>query len=415
MKVRTATKDVSARRAKKKTAWRKALLYLLGAGILAFVVTGLLPKPIEVEIGAVTRGPLVVSVLEEGKTRIRHRYVISSPVAGYLRRVPVRAGDPIVAGETVLATVQSTPSTFLDPRAKAQADAAVRAAEATRMQRREAIDTAAAELDLARKELKREEELRKKGAISVQEYDTASNRAKVLETQLNSAKFGLKVGEFELEQARAALVQASSQGAESGKPIEIRAPVTGYALNIYEESARAVTPGQPIMEVGDPTDLEAEIELLSSDAVNVKPGADVAIEQWGGQAPLHGKVTLVEPGGYTKVSALGVEEQRVKVRVNFTDLPTGRLGDRYRVEARIITWSGEHLLQVPTGALFRRGNDWMTFVIDEGKARLTKVEIGHSNGIAAEVKTGLREGQRVILHPPDSVSDGASVKPRRES
>jgi HlyD family secretion protein len=414
MKMRTATQNTSARRTRGKTASRKTLVYLLGAGLLALIVIGLLPKPIEVEIGKMSRGPLIVSVLEEGKTRIRHRYVISSPVPGYLRRVPVRAGDSIVAGETVLATIQSTPSTILDPRAKAQAEAAVRAAEATRMQRREAIGTAAAELDLARKELKREEELRKKGAISVQEYDTASSRAEVLETQLNSAKFGLKVAEFELEQARAALVQASSQGAESGKPIEIRTPVTGYVLNIYEESARAVTQGMPIMEIGDPADLEAEIELLSSDAVNVKAGADVSIEQWGGEVSLHGKVVLVEPGAYTKVSALGVEEQRVKVRVNFTDLPEGRLGDRYRVEARIITWSGEHVVQVPTGALFRRGNDWMTFVIDGGKAKLTKVEIDHDSGIAAEVKSGLREGQQVILHPPDTVSDGVAVKARRE-
>jgi HlyD family secretion protein len=168
------------------------------------------------------------------------------------------------------------------------------------------------------------------------------------------------------------------------------------------------------MEVGDPTDLEAEIELLSSDAVGVQPGAEVSIEQWGGEKPLRGKVTLVEPGGYTKISALGVEEQRVKVRVDFVDPPPAShpLGDRFRVEARILTWRGAQVLQVPTGALFRRGNDWMTFVLDGGKARLTKVEIAHTNGVAAEVRSGLRQGQTVILHPPDAVTDGASVKAR---
>ena len=414
MKSRSHSQETSARRPRKKGVWRKALLYLLGAVLLAFIVTGLLPKPVRVEIGTVARGPLAVSVLEEGKTRIRHRYVISSPVPGYLRRVPVRAGDPVTAGGTVLATIQATPSSFLDPRAKAQAEAAVRASEAALMQRREQQRVAAAELDLARKELERAEQLRRKRAISAREYDTAANRAEVLENQLKSAKYAQNIAEFELEQARAALVQASSEGMERGKPIEVHAPISGYVLNIYEESARVVTPGMPIMEVGDPADLEADIELLSDDAVNVKPGADVFIEQWGGAEALHGKVVLVEPGAYTKVSALGVEEQRVKVRVNFTDLPEGRLGDRYRVEARIITWSSERVLQVPTGALFRRGNDWMVFVVDGGKARLTRVQIDHNNGIAAEVESGVQEGQQVILHPPDTVSDGAAVKPRRE-
>jgi HlyD family secretion protein len=188
--------------------------------------------------------------------------------------------------------------------------------------------------------------------------------------------------------------------------------VSGFVLNVLEESARVVMPGAPIMEVGDPNDIEAEIELLSSDAVGVRPGAEVSIEQWGGDAPLRGKVSVVEPGGYTKISALGVEEQRVKVRVDFLDpLPPGKtLGDRYRVEARIVTWRGDRVLQVPTGALFRRGGDWMTFVLDGRTARQTKVEIAHNNGTAAEVLSGLTEGQRVIVHPPDSITGGATVR-----
>ncbi len=400
---------------RRKGAWRKIVLYLGGAALLAFIITGLLPKPVEVDTATVTRGPLTVSVLEEGKTRIRNRYVVSPPVAGFLQRVPVRAGDPVEAGKTLLAVIQAAPSSFLDPRAKAQADAAVRSAEAARMQRNEQVQSATAELELARKELARADQLRKKGAIAVQEFDTASNRVDMLDNQLGSARFALKVAEFELEQAKAALLQASSDPTEAGQTIEIRAPVSGYVLNVYEESARTVTPGLPIMEVGDPKDLEAEIELLSSDAVNVRPGAEVSIEQWGGGEPLRGRVALVEPGAFLKVSALGVEEQRVKVRVDFSDLPEGRLGDRYRVEARIVTWTGENILQVPTGALFRRGNEWMTFLVEGGKARLVKVEIGHTNGISAEVKGGLSEGQRVILHPPDVVGDEASIAPRKGS
>ncbi len=406
------TPSNKAQNARRKTLWRRILLWTAGLGLALFIATGLLPKPVEVETEAVTRGPLTVTVLEEGKTRIRNRYVVSPPVAGYLRRVPVRAGDRIVAGETLLAEIQALPSNFLDPRAKAQAEAAVHSAEAVRMQRNEQVQSSTAELELARKELDRAGQLRKKGAIAIQEFDTAENRVDMLDNQLGSARFALKVAEFELEQARAALLQATGDPAESGQPIEIHAPVSGRVLNVFEESARPVTPGLPIMEVGDPGDLEAEIELLSSDAVNVKPGADVSIEQWGGGEPLHGKVVLVEPGAFLKVSALGVEEQRVKVRVNFSDLPEGVLGDRYRVEARIVTWTGDNVLQVPAGALFRRGNEWMTFVVKNGRAKLTKVGISHTNGISAEVTDGLTEGQEVILHPPDTVRDGAAVKPR---
>jgi HlyD family secretion protein len=404
--------NTSNGKSRRKGAWRKILIYLGVAALAAFIVTGLLPKPIEVDTATVSRGPLTVSVLEEGKTRIRNRYVVSPPVAGYLRRVPVRAGDPIEAGKTVLGVIQAAPSSFLDPRAKAQAEAAVRSAEAARMQRSEQVQSATAELELARKELARADQLRKKGAIAVQEFDTASNRVDMLSNQLGSARFALKVAEFELEQAKAALVQASSDPHEAGQPVEIKAPVTGVVLNVYEESAKTITPGTPIMEVGDPQDLEAEIELLSSDAVNVRPGAYVSIEQWGGSEPLEGKVVLVEPGAFLKVSALGVEEQRVKVRVDFVNLPPGLLGDRYRVEARIETWSGSDVLQIPTGALFRKGNEWMTFVVEGGKAKLTKVEIGHTHGVTAEVKAGVSEGQQVILHPPDTVGDGGRVTPR---
>jgi len=237
----------------------------------------------------------------------------------------------------------------------------------------------------------------------------------VLTRELNTAEFGLQVADFELVQAKAALTQVQTPATENSDPLKIIAPVTGYVLNVFEESARMLTAGTQIMEVGDTNDMEAEIELLSSDAVGVQPGADVSIEEWGGEAPLRGKVAIVEPGGYTKVSSLGVEEQRVKVRVDFIDpLPPGtKMGDRFRVEARIVTWHGENVLQIPTGALFRRGGDWMTFLFDSGKARQTKVEIAHNNGVAAEVRGGVNEGQRVILHPPDAVADGAAVQVRK--
>ena len=362
-------------------------------------------------------GPLTVTVLEEGKTPIRHRYTISPPVAGYLNRIPLRAGDRIEAGKTVLATVQPQPASFLDPRARAEAEAREKAAEATKMQRETQIERATAALDLANKELDRARELRKSGAIAVRDWDTAENQVNILTRELHTAEFVLQVSDFEMAQAKAALTQVQTPATDTSDPLKIVSPVDGFILNVFEESARMLPAGTAIMEVGDPTDMESEIELLSSDAVGVQPGADASIEEWGGQAPLRGKVSVVEPGGYTKVSSLGVEEQRVKVRVDFIEpLPPGMtLGDRFRVEARIVIWHADDVLQVPTGALFRRGGDWMTFLFNGGSIHQAKVEIAHNNGTAAEVKSGLTDGQRVVVHPPDAVADGSSVRPRSES
>ncbi len=418
MKTTTPTSSSAARTVmRKSTAWGRYLPYAVGAALLVLLFQALRTSPITVETGTITRGPLTVTVLEEGKTRIRHRYLITPPVAGYLNRVPLRAGDRIEAGKTVLATVQPQPAGFLDPRARAEAEARVKASEAALMQRETQIERARVALDLAQKEMVRAKELKKSGAIATKDWDTAESQVSMLSRDLNTAQFAMQVSEFELAQARAVLDQVQTPVTENSAPLKIIAPVDGYVLNVFEESARMIMAGTQIMEVGDHTDLEAEIELLSSDAVGVQPGADVSIEQWGGEAPLRGKVTVVEPGGYTKISALGVEEQRVKVRVNFVDpLPRGAaLGDRFRVEARIVTWHGENILQVPTGALFRRGGDWMAFLFDGGKARQTKVEIAHNNGVAAEVRSGLSQGQRVILHAPDAVADGAKVEPRTDS
>ena len=406
------SQSVASRRTRRRPGkLRKLIPYAVLAGFIVAIVAGMWPKPIRVEIASTTRGPLIVSVFEEGKTRIRHRYVISSPVAGFLNRVELRPGARIQAGKTVLATVEAQMSGFLDARALAETEARVKAAEATKMQRSAELDRATAALDLANKELSRAEVLRKTGAISTQEWDTAENRVQVLTRELHTAEFALHVADFEIAQAQATLKQAQQPESDKSEPLLVLAPVDGYVLNVYEESARVVTTSMPIMEVGDTKDLEAEIELLSSDAVSVAPGAYVSIEHWGGESPLHGRVSLVEPGAFTKISALGVEEQRVNVRVDFLEpTPGGReLGDRYRVEARIVTWQGDDVLQVPMGALFRIGNDWMTFAVKEGKARLRKVEIAHNNGIAAEVRSGLVEGDAVIVHPSDTVHDGGSV------
>jgi HlyD family secretion protein len=375
---------------------------------------GLRPKPVEVELATVSRGPMSLSVLEEGKTRIRNRYLVTPPVLGFLERVPLRAGAPIVQGETVLARIHPEPAALLNPRTQSEAEARVSAADALIQQRQADLERAKSSAELAERELGRVSKLRKSGAVSEREFDTAELEATVRNRELRGAEFGLKIAEFERKQAEAALLQAQGANPPAGQAIEIKAPVTGYVLNVFEESARVITPGTQIMEVGDTRDLESEIELLSTDAATVQPGAKVAIERWGGDKPLRGSVTLVEPAAFTKVSALGVEEQRVKVRVDFMDpLPEQRqLGDRYRVEARIQTWQSDDVMRVPTGALFRRGNEWMCFVAQSGEATLQRVEVGHNNGLEAEVLGGLTEGQQVILHPPDLIVEGARIKER---
>ena len=403
------------RGSRKPFALAKLAAIILVSAILALVFSSLLTKPMTVETDLVTRGALAVTVVEEGRTRIRNRYVVSANIAGFLQRVPVRAGDPVVAGQTLLATVRAASASFLDPRARAQAEAAVQSANAVCLQRNEQVNSAAAELDLGQRELARARRLKETGAIAVQALELAMNRVEVLEDQLASAKFALKVAGYELEQAKAALVHVEDERVDAGRLIEIRSPVTGCVLNVFEESARVVAADTPIMEVGNPRDLEVEVELLSTDAVNVKRGADVSIVRWGGDVPLRGNVVLVEPGAFLKVSALGIEEQRVKVRVNLFDLPENVLGDRYRVEARITTWSNEDVLRIPSAALFRRGKDWMTFTVEKNRAKLMRVSIDHNNGNLAEVKNGLGEGQRVILYPADVIEDGASVRIALES
>ena len=388
--------------------------WIIGSGLVILIAAGLRPKPLPVEIGTVSRGPLSVSVLEEGKTRIRHRYTISPPVAGFLQRVELRAGARIEAGKTVLLRVQAEPASLLNPRLQSEAEARVKAAEATLHQRESEVERAHNAADLADREKQRASPLHVSGAISTKDWDAADMAASMRQRELRSAEFALQVAKFELQQAEAALLQAEGHSTPNGEPLTVVAPVSGFVLNVFEESARIVAAGTPIMEVGDPADLEAEIELLSTDAAAVKPGAVALIERWGGPRPLHATVSMVEPAAFTKISALGVEEQRVKVRVEFNDpLPAEeQLGDRYRVEARIITWSIADVLQIPTGALFRRGGDWMCFVADSGRARMQKVEIDHNNGIAAEVISGVAAGQKVILHPPDVVTEGAAVRGR---
>jgi HlyD family secretion protein len=372
---------------------------LLAAGTLIYLFR---PLPAEVDITPVVRGPLLVTVDREGKTRVRQRYVVSAPLAGRLRRLALHVGDAVKEGETVLAVLEPVDPSLLDARTRAEAEAKESAAK-------EARSLAEANLTQNKSELERARRLLARQGISQEEYDRAEHKER-------TARFALKITEFELAQARATLLhlRPRSPGEADSGWLTIRSPITGCVLEVFQESSRVVTAGMDLLRIGDSHDLECVIDVLSTDAVKVRPGARAILERWGGAEPLQGRVRLVEPGGFTKVSALGVEEQRVNVLIDFVE-PREKwktLGDAYRVEARIVVWEGADVLKVPAGALFRRGDEWVVFRVVNGTAQLTSVRTGHGNGLETEVLEGLNEKDRVIVHPGDRVSDGVAVAPR---
>jgi HlyD family secretion protein len=388
----------------------RRLLPLSGALLLiSLIVWGLWPKPVLIETGEVTRGPLTVRVSEEGKTRVKNRYVVAAAVAGKMQRVVLKPGDVVVAGETLLTAIEPVASPLLDPRARVQAEAAVSLREAARKQAEEALEARRTAANLAAADRDRIRGVVGAGTISVSDRDKAEGDASMKAADVRAAEFALQVAEYEVAQARAVLTRP--EVVTSGNLVEIKAPVSGRVLRVMQESEMVVSPGTAILEIGDPADLEIEAEILSRDAVAIRPGDSVEVEQWGGEMPLKGRVRRVEPAAFTKISALGVEEQRVIVLCDLIDVPEAAkaLGDRFRVEARVAIWQGEDVLIVPAGAIFREGNVWKTYRFHEGTAKLTTIEAGHSDGRQTEVVSGLQAGDEVLLHPPDTVKDGTRV------
>ncbi|QYM78987.1 HlyD family efflux transporter periplasmic adaptor subunit [Horticoccus luteus] len=407
METAPATSPARPRRRSRHLPW------LAAAVLLALIVAGLWPAALPVELAPAARGPLTVTVNEVGMTRVKNRYVISSPVAGHLRRIAWKAGAPVIAGQTVLAVLETNAADFLDARSLAQAEARTQAMQAAREQAAAQLARATAAARLAHTDFTRAQRLFAQRSLSQQELDTATLHDTTAAADQRAAEFGLKVADYELAQARAVLDrgQPATDPASSPPPLVLTSPVNGRVLRVLQESERVVPAGLPLLEVGDPTDLEARIEVLSRDGVAIQPGAQVALDRWGGAAPLNGRVRLVEPSAFTKISALGVEEQRVYVIVDFTDPVEKRatLGDAYRVEARIVTWSGTDVLRVPSGALFQRGTAWQTFVADGHRARLRAITPGHSNGLETEILSGLKAGEKVIVYPGDKIADGVRI------
>ncbi len=374
----------------------RALPYILGAGLLAALAYGLRPKPAPVETALAATGPLRATVSEEGKTRIRQRYVVSSPVSGQLRRVPFKPGATVAAGD-VVAIIEPMAASPLDNRSRALAEARRDSAAAT-------LEKTRAAHALAANELNRMARMLTEKTVSPQDFESVQMRETAAAREVVAAEGALRAAVAEL-----AVVGPDTVPAQ----LEVRSPVAGRVLNVLQESERPVTAGTPILSIGDPADLEVVVELLSRDGAALAPGARVELEQWGGPQPLAARVRLVEPAAFTKISALGVEEQRVNVVADILTPVAERasLGDNFRVEARVVVWETENTLKVPVSALFRRGSESAAYVVRGGKVVLVPVEAGRSSGREVQVLKGLSAGDEVILYPGDRVTDGQRVTP----
>ncbi len=376
--------------------------------VAGIVAVALWPQSMEVDAVAAARGPMRVTIDEEGETRVRDRFLISAPVSGRLQRIELEPGDPVVRGRTVLAQLLPADSPLLDSRTRGELSAAVDAARAAVGQAQAERDRSAAALERARTTARRQEALADAGAVARDTLEGAQTTVKTTEEAFRAAEFTVQRAEYELQLARARLQGPAAAG---GRIVPVVAPVDGVVLRRLRESEATVPAGEPLLEIGNPSRIEIVSDLLSTDAVRVPPGAPVSVEQWGGPHPLEGIVRRVEPSGFMKVSALGVEEQRVNVLVDVPELPpeARQLGDGYRVEIRIVTWQADDVVKLPVGAVFRRGDEWAVFRIEEGVARLRTVQVGQRNDTEVQILGGLDAGQPVVLHPPDTLSDGTRV------
>jgi HlyD family secretion protein len=397
-----------------QTKWRRLTFWGVIAGlVLIGLVFAFRPRAVSVDVDPVARGNLLVTVEDEGKTRVHDIYVISAPVTGRMRRIDLHVGDPVAALQTVVAEIEPVDPSFLDPRSEAEAQANVRAAESAEKEARADVERAQAEADFARRAFDRARELIEQELIAQADLDEAERSYRTQRATLMTAQAALDRRAYELQRARAQLLSPveAQHGRDDCACIELRSPVDGEILQLLEQSEAVVAAGTPLVDVGNPRDLEIVVDLLSEDAVKVEAGQRVIIDDWGGERPLEGRVRLVEPYGYTKISALGIEEQRVNVIIDITSprAEWGRLAHGYQIDARVVLEERTNVLKVPLTALFRDGADWAVFVAEDGHARLRHVTLGARTGVETEILDGLGEGDSVIVHPSDRISDGVRV------
>ena len=395
---------------------RKIGLAVFALVIVFLIVQGFQPQPVVVNVAQAERGPMRVTVEEEGKTRVIDRFVVSAPIAGFARRVEMDVGDLVKRG-TVLVRLDPLRARVLNPRSRAEATARVAAAEASLSAAKQDVEAAATDASFRESELRRTRELFEFSTIPKQNLDQAETDSRRAQATLRSSQFSVEVARHQLEVARTALRYSAAQ--QAGRPSEtvaIQSPVSGRVLKLIHESEGVVQAGQALVEIGDPRGLEVEVEVLSADAVKLTPGTRTLLERWGGEWPLEAEVRTVEPVGFTKISALGVEEQRVLVIADIVSPPEEwqRLGDGYRVEAQFVLWEEAEVLQIPGNTLFRRGDGWAVFVIEAGMARRREVTLGRRNGLAAQVLSGVQQGETLIVHPDEAIDEGVEVAPLDE-
>jgi HlyD family secretion protein len=409
--VRVPRHPIAPRRNARFSRRIKRLSWAVLAAVLAGAIAiGLRPHPVPVETARAGQGTLLVTVDEDGRTRVKDRYLVSAPLAGTVRRAVLRAGDSVARGD-IVARLVPVAAPLLDPRSRAESEARVSAARAALSQAGAAVGRARAAYTLAGRDAQRQRNLLRQGATAPQMAEQAETAERMRQEELSSSEFGLQVAASELRLAQAALARIEARNPEE---FLVRAPVGGHVLRVLQESEAAVQPGTPLLEMGNPLALEVVVDVLTTDAVDIRPGAPVRIDRWGGDSAITGHVHRVEPSAFTRLSALGVEEQRVNVIIDL-DPPRSRwaaLGDGYRVEASIAVWQGDDRLMVPAGAVFRQGDDWATYVVEDGRAHLRRLQLGRRNNAAVEVLGGLRKGERVVLYPTDNVSDGVRAEVR---
>jgi HlyD family secretion protein len=390
-------------------------VFWAGAAIIVglLLVVAFRPQPIPIDLAPVIRGEMSVTVRDEGRTRVRNEYIISAPVGGQLLRIERKPGAAVSAGEIVARILPSDPS-LLDVRSRAELEASVRSAEAALALAQAELDRAEAQLEFAQMESERVSRLRFDDLAPIEAYDRARLQLRVAETNQKSALENTRIREAELAAAQARLVETGGDR-NDGFVVTVAAPISGRVMSVLQESASVISGGAEIMTLADPEDLEVVAEFISTDAVEVLPGAPAFIENWGrNRSPLRGQVRLVEPYGFLKVSALGVEEQRVNVIVDFVGSPEewSNLGHGYRVDVAVVTWEAADVLQVPVAALFRDAGSWAVFRVVNGVARHTPVEIGRSNGRHAQVLSGVEQGELTVLYPGEQLADGVRVTER---
>jgi HlyD family secretion protein len=394
-------------------AGRIITLTLIAVVIVAGLAWGFRPRPVGVDVATIERGLLQITVEEEGRTRVKDRYVVTAPVEGYARRIELDVGDPVQPGQ-LLVELEPVRSRVLDPRSRAEAEARVAAARSNLARAEAEARRSQAEADQAMIEFRRQKELRARELVAQSRLDEAASAMRATQAAAKAADSAVDVSRYELDAALTALNYSAAVPDDRPKEtVLVSAPVAGRILKKVHESEGLVAGGQPLLEIGDPGILEVEVDVLSKDAVRISPGGRVLLERWGGEDVLEGRVRTVEPTGFTKVSALGVEEQRVLVIVDIVS-PQGewsRLGDGYRVEAAFVVWEEEDVLRVPASALFRRNDGWAVFVLENGRAALRAVRIGRSNGLQTQLLDGLPEGSTVIVHPDESIEDDTRVVP----